>query len=123
MHHRNRETALPPQQSLGDGIGGVRLALAELIRDLATVTAPSEQAFLDLGNGLAATVADLQRIEGDFAELSDRIDGQDAIAAVAGIEQAVAAIAGVTQGDGAAIGHDLGRVDAEPLHQRLGLLA
>ncbi len=123
MHHRNRETALPPQQSLGDGIGGVRLALAELIRDLATVTAPSEQAFLDLGNGLAATVADLQRIEGDFAELSDRIDGQDAIAAVAGIEQAVAAIAGVTQGDGAAIGC-LGRLTegVDRLAKRLAVL-
>ncbi len=102
MYQRSSELPLSPQQSRSSSsvAAGVRAVLAELTAELGVVTQPTEAAFLRLGDGLAATVADLQRIEAGFADLSERIDGQDAVAAIHGIEQAVACIAELSQGNG-----------------------
>ena len=77
-----------------------RPLLAELAATLAVAVAPTEPVFVRLGEALAATVSGLQGVAGDFALLSTQIEGEDAVAAVAGIERAIACVAGLSSEGG-----------------------
>jgi uncharacterized protein YukE len=96
MHQAEKGAVMAKLQSDADGIAEVRRALTRLAAELGEVAAPTEPVFVELGQALAATVAGLQRIGTDFADLSQQIDGEDAVAAVDGIEQAVACIANLS---------------------------
>ncbi len=105
------------------GPENVRLLLAELAAGLAAATAPTEPVFLEVGGALAATVTGLQGIAGDFAELSAQIEGEDAVAAVAGIERAIARVAELSgDGGGGSAGLAALAGDADQLTRRLEVL-
>jgi Methyl-accepting chemotaxis protein (MCP) signalling domain len=113
----------PTVMELGMDPRGTPIVLGTLIRDLGAVAAPTEAVFLDVGHALATAVTDLQKIEADFGELSDQIDGENALSAVSGIQQAVACIGGLSNSNEEEL-TTLGRLadDVERLAKRLAAL-